>query len=417
LGEPQVTPPNTAATAARRARLLTIVPLLGIAQIISWGSLYYSLAVLSLPIRHELGLSELATFGAFSAGLLLSGVVAPYAGRRVDDHGGRGVMTAGSAIAALAMCTIALAHGPVLFTLGWMLAGIAMAGCLYEPAFASLHQIAPDHYRRAVTGMTLFGGFASTVFWPLSNELASAWGWRAAFLCFAVLHIFVCVPIHLRVLPGRAPGPAEHVRAETATTPPTYLKDPRFYWLAACFAAATLVFSALSSFMIVALGTRGFTVDEAVWIAAMVGPMQVLARVVEWMFAGRVAAIRVGLVACTLSICGMLLINFMPHSMWLGALFAACYGATNGILTIVRGTVPAELFGAQRQGRLLGALARPSFFTRSLTPAAFAAALSAGVPMRVGLWLVAAVSCTSLGCFVLATRQRPAPATSLLRDS
>jgi hypothetical protein len=173
----------------------------------------------------------------------------------------------------------------------------------------------------------------------------------------------------------------------------------------------------MSSFMIVALGTRGFTVDEAVWIAAMVGPMQVLARVIEWLFAGRIAALRVGVVACVLSICGMLLINFMPHSMVLAALFALCYGATNGILTIVRGTVPAELFGPQRQGTLLGALARPSFFTRSLTPAAFAAALSIGVPMRVGLLVLAAVSGASLGCFLLAARPGTERTAGLLRDS
>jgi MFS family permease len=410
-------PPGAPRT--RAGSLVTIVSLLGIAQIISWGSLYYSLTVLSLPIRHELGFSELLIFGAFSAGLLLSGVVAPYAGRRIDDHGGRGVMTAGSLVAALAMCTVALAHGPFLFTLGWMLAGVAMAGCLYDPAFASLHQIAPDHYRRTVTGLTLFGGFASTVFWPLSNTLANAWGWREALLCFALLHIVVCVPIHLGVLPGSAPSPAhDHdATAFASNASARYLKDPRFYWLAASFAAATLVFSALSSFMIVALGTRGFTVDEAVWIAAMVGPMQVFARVLEWMFAGRTAALKVGVVACVLSICGMLLINFMPHSMVLGALFAMCYGATNGILTIVRGTAPAELFGPQRQGTLLGALARPSFFTRSFTPAVFAAALSVGVPMRVGLALLAAVSCASLGCFLLAARRRPEPAATLLRDS
>ena len=400
--------------------LATVVTLLGIAQIISWGSLYYSLTVLSLPIRHELGFSEVMIFGAFSAGLLLSGVAAPIAGRHIDAHGGRHVMTVGSLIAALALFTVSLANEPIVFTLGWMLAGIAMAACLYDPAFASLYQIAPERYRRSVTGLTLFGGFASTVFWPLTHALASAWGWRQALMSFALLHLLICVPIHMRVLPGSAPASVQHRSSSTAAPAPTiaYLQDPRFYWLAASFAAATLVFAALSAFMIVALGTRGFSVDEAVWIAAMVGPMQVLARVIEWVFAGRVSALKVGIVACVLSMCGMLLINVMPHSMWLGALFAMCYGATNGILTIVRGTAPVELFGAQQQGALLGALARPSFFTRSFTPALFAAALSAGVPMRVGLLLLAGVSCTGFVCFLLAARRRPSQsAPMLVRDS
>lgn len=391
--------------------LAAVVTLLGIAQIVSWGTLYYSLTVLSIPIRHELGFSELMIFGAFSAGLLISGALAPAIGKRIDNRGGRGVMTTGSIVAALALVTVALAREPIVFTIGLMLAGVAMAACLYDPAFASLYQIAPDRYRRTVTGLTLFGGLASTVFWPLSNLLASTWGWREALLLFAALHIVVCVPIHLSVLPPAARH-SEHSNPTDASAPKThdYLKDSRFYWLAATFASASLVFSALSSFMIPALGTRGFSVDEAVWIAALIGPMQVLARIVEWVFAGQLSALNVGRVACALSIVGMLLLNLMPHSMLPGVLFAICYGATNGILTIVRGTVTVELFGPQQQGALLGALARPSFVTRAFAPALFAGALRLGVPMHVGLMALAGVSATGFFCFLMAGRSANAVA-------
>lgn len=386
----------------RAAPLWRTVSLLGIAQIISWGSLYYTLTVLAAPIRQELGFNDLMIFGAFTLGQLLSGVAAPWVGRQIDRAGGRNVMTLGSFTAALALVVVAIAREPILFATGWMLAGLAMAACLYDPAFASLYQIAPDSYRRSVTGLTLFGGFASTVFWPLSHALADAWGWRATLLIFAGLHLLICMPIHRLALPLVS----GQVSTKAAPAPAgSYSTDPRFAWLAATFAAATFVFSALSAYMIPALGTRGFSVEQAVWIGALIGPMQVLARIVEWFFAGRISAIGVGFAACVLALLGMILLNLIPGAIGFGVLFAMCYGASNGILTIARGTVPAELFGSQQQGALLGALARPSFIAKALAPALFAAGLSAGFSLRSGLALLAVVSAGGLVCFGLATRR------------
>lgn len=385
------------------AALWRIVSLLGVAQIISWGSLYYSLTVLAAPIRQELGFNDLMIFGAFTLGQLLSGVAAPFVGRRIDAAGGRGVMTVGSITAAVALALVALAREPFVFTLGWVLAGLAMSACLYDSAFATLYQIAPDRYRRAVTGLTLFGGFASTVFWPLSHALADAHGWRVTLLCFALAHLLICMPIHRFALPAISPLPGADRAANSAAG--VYSRDRRFVWLAACFAAATFVFSALSAYMIAALGTRGFSVEQAVWIGALIGPMQVLARVIEWIFAGRISAIGVGFAACALALLGIVLLNVIPAGLEYGLLFALCYGASNGILTIARGTVPAELFGPQQQGALLGALARPSFFAKALAPALFAAGLGFGFSMRTGLLLLAVTSAMGLISFWLATRR------------
>lgn len=397
---------STSTLASGAAPLWRIVSLLGVAQIISWGTLYYTVAVLAAPIRQELGFSDLTIFGAFTIGQLVSGAAAPFIGRRIDAAGGRSVMTTGSLIAALALACVAVAREPILFTVGWMIAGAAMASCLYDPAFATLHQIAPDRYRRAVTGLTLFGGFASTVFWPLSHALAEAWGWRYALIAFAALHVVVCAPIH------RYGVPALHRSSAAAgaelSIEPSHTKDRRFRWLAASFAAATFVFSAMSAYMIGALGSRGFTMEQAVWIGALIGPMQVLARVVEWFFGGRISAIGVGFAACALALLGMLLLNVIPPMLGFGVAFALCYGASNGILTIARGAVPAELFGSQRQGALLGALARPSFIAKAFAPAIFAAGLSAGFSMHTGVELLALVSATGLIFFWLAARGRSA---------
>jgi len=392
--------------APRAAPLWQTIAFLGIAQIISWGSLYYSLTVLAQPIREELGFSDLMIFGAFTLGQLVSGIAAPYAGRRIDRFGGRGVMSVGSVLAALALFLVGLAREPILFTLGWVVAGLSMSACLYDSAFATLYQLAPDRYRRAVTGLTLFGGFASTVFWPLSHAVAESSGWRMTLFAFAALHLLVCLPIHRLALPHSNAHPTVH-RAATGSTD-WHWRDWRFIWLSASFAAATFVFSALSAYMVPALGTRGFTVEQAVWIGALIGPMQVLARIVEWFFAGRTSAIGVGLASCALAITGMVLLNSVPAGVGFGLLFAFCYGASNGILTIARGTVPAELFGPQQQGALLGALARPSFAAKALAPGLFAAGLSAGVSMQTGVRLLAAVSTLGFVFFWLATRKHVA---------
>ncbi|HEX5690576.1 MAG TPA: MFS transporter, partial [Roseiflexaceae bacterium] len=302
------------------APLWRTVSLLGVAQIISWGTLYYTLTVLAAPIRQELGFSDLTIFGAFTIGQLVSGVAAPFVGRRIDRAGGRSVMTIGSGSAALALVVVAVAREPILFTIGWMVAGFAMAACLYDSAFAALYQIAPDRYRRAVTGLTLFGGFASTVFWPLSHVLSDGYGWRATLLGFALLHLLVCLPIHYLALPRQHTrlSTEKHARAGDSRA---YRHNRRFVWLALSFAGATFVFSALSAYMVAALGTRGFSIEQAVWIGALIGPMQVLARVIEWLFAGRISAIGVGFAACVLSVIGMLLLNLIPAGVVFGAMF------------------------------------------------------------------------------------------------
>jgi len=196
----------------------------------------------------------------------------------------------------------------------------------------------------------------------------------------------------------------------------SYLKDPRFSWLAASFACATLVFSALSAFVVTALTSRGFSTNAAVAIAALIGPMQVLARVIEWSLARHVSVIAVGITAFVLSLLGTLLLNLIPSVWMFGLLFAVCYGASNGILTIARGTVPAELFGNHGQGELLGALARPSFFTKAFAPALFAGGLTLGLTLETELQILALVSALGLVTFLIATKRTSRTAVASTSD-
>jgi len=385
-------------------RLRWVVPVLGIAQIISWGSLYYPIAVLAVAIRRDLDIGDIAVFGSFTVGLFVSGLAAPAAGRLVDARGGRFTLTGGSALGALALAVLALAQGTATLMAGFALAGLAMAGCLYDPAFATLHGISGPSYRKAVTALTLFGGFASTVFWPLSQFLLDAYGWRVTFGVYAALNLAVCVPLHLWVLP-RGPGTAPPV----ATTPGVPARSrPRhhavFIWLATALALASFLSSALSAHVIGLLTSSGLTARDAVLIASLIGPMQVAGRVAEFTFGRHLRPLTVGTLAFGLFALALLLLT-QVHGIWIAALaFAALYGWSNGVMTIVRGTVPGELFGHRHFGAMLGRLARPQFVAKAIAPLALTLVFAVDPARTLSLYALAAIGLAALVAYRLALR-------------
>jgi predicted MFS family arabinose efflux permease len=341
---------------------------LGVAQIVSWGTLFYTIAVLGTAMRTATGTGELWLFGSFTAGLFVSGLVSPIVGRQIDGHGGRRVLVAGSLLAALACAVLALAQGPAMLAVGWLLAGVAMAACLYDPAFATLHRMAGHSYRRAVTALTLFGGFASTVFWPLSQYLLDTVGWRAAFAIYAGLHLLVCLPLHWWSVPAERTmaGAAQAPEAEHAPQRPR--ARAVFAWLAVALSLAAFIGSAIAAHLITLLTATGLSARDAVLVGSLIGPMQVAGRIMEFAFNRRVRALSVGTFAFALMACALAIFT-QVHGIWIVALaFAIPYGWANGVMTIVRGTVPAELFGHRGYGALLGRLARPQFILKAVAP-------------------------------------------------
>jgi predicted MFS family arabinose efflux permease len=354
---------------SRDPQLWRAVSALGVAQIISWGTLFYTIAVLGGAMRQDLGVSDVFLFGSFTLGLFLSGIVSPLVGREIDVRGGRRVLAAGSMLGAMATAALATAQGPLSMLAGWLLAGVAMSACLYDPAFATLHQISGTSYRRAVTALTLFGGFASTVFWPLSQYLLDEIGWRQAFAVYAGLHLLVCLPLHLLLVP-RVHG--AHATAEAPHAMPEMRGGDRavFGWLATALALAAFMGTAMAAHIIDLLTATGLTARDAVLVGSLIGPMQVAGRVMEFAFGRHMRALAVGTLAFALMAASLALFT-QVRGVWIVALaFAMIYGWSNGVMTIVRGTVPAELFGPRGYGALLGRLARPQFILKSSAPLA-----------------------------------------------
>ena len=366
------------------ARLPRLVCALGVAQIVSWGTLFYSIAVLGPPMARALGVDDVLLYGSFTAGLFVSGLASPAVGRRIDRHGGREVLAAGSAVGTLACLILASAANGTMLLAGWLVAGVAMAACLYDPAFATLYRLSGGAYRRAVTALTLFGGFASTVFWPLSQYLLETRGWRVAFVVHAALNLLVCLPLHLMFVPRGArfvapPGKPTTGSERTGT-------GRAFVWLAAAFALAAFLAGAISAHLVVLLAAGGLAARDAVIVGALIGPMQVAGRAMEFAFSHRVPPLHVGTLAFVL-LALALIVLCLVRGIWLAALvFALLYGWANGLMTIVRGTVPGVMFGPRDYGALLGRLAQPQFILKALAPVAVTLLFAVDESRRIALY-------------------------------
>jgi hypothetical protein len=391
-----------------RAILFRLVPSLGLSQIISWGALYYSIAVLGASMRDELGLSAAALFGAYSLSLFLSALAAPVVGRAIDRYGGRLVMSVGSITAALALFAIAQAHSAIMVYAAWSLAGIAMAMTLYDAAFATLSQHSGTSYRTALTALTLMGGLASTVFWPLSLKGLEWIGWRDTLRGFALLQIGICLPLHLvfvprtvsPVVPSGAGAEYEHGSLAPRS------RRPAFIALGIAFALNGFIVSALTVHLITVLQGKGLTLESAVWVGAFFGPMQVTGRILEFTIGRRFSSRRVGLIALGLLVGALALLIAVRGGVILALAFAVAFGCSNGVVTIVRGTVPAELFGRAGYGGILGSLAAPALFARAVAPFAFAPLAVPETASLGWLLLLIAMAAMSVASFSVAVKKR-----------
>jgi len=377
---------------------------LGITQIVSWGSIYYAFAVLLEPLQRDLGAGKSEIAGAFSVALLVSGVCATSIGRTIDRMGGRRVMTLGSVGAVLLLGLLSQVQSVAALYAIWAGLGVAMAATLYEPAFVVIAQVFRASYRRALTVLTLFGGFASTVFWPLTTLLVEHYGWRGAALGLAAINLLVCVPLHMRVLP-RSGGPTSPAAQATAGGTTVRLwTDRRFRALTLAFLAHYVVVSAIAAHMIAMLLARGLTPTAAAGIGALIGPMQVAGRIVEfgasrWLHVGQVG--RIATAALPVS---LIVLLWADASMLGLILFALLFGAGNGVMTIVRGALPVEMYGRDNYGAIAGALATPGLVARSVGPIFAALLWSALGGYESATVVLIAVAAVGALAFAFATR-------------
>lgn len=379
-----------------------LLPALSLTLLISWGSLYYAFAMLAGPLQAELQWSPTQAMGAYSLALVLWGLSSAPVGRLIDRHGGRRVMSAGSLLCGLLLLVLAFTDSLWLFYGVWAGLGAGMALTLYEPAFAMMVEAYPGAHRRPIGLLTLAGGLASTVFWPLTHVLVEGLGWRGTVLVYASVHLFVCAPLHWLLLPAARQGRWQAVAArESATAVPApsratqAMQHPAFWPLALSFAAFGFATSTMATHVIPMLEAMGRTPASALAIAALIGPMQVAGRLADLLLAGRLRPLAMGAAAVALMPVALLALWATAAAPGLFYAFAATYGAGLGLLTIVRATTPVELFGTAGYATVSGHLSGPSVLARAAGPLAGAWVLAQYQHYVAVLLLV--LACVSAG--------------------
>jgi MFS family permease len=382
------------------------VAVLGVTQIIAWGTIFYSPVLIVPLIAAERGWSLTFTMGGFSLALLVAGLVSPLVGRSIDRLGGHVVMSAGALVSALGLVGLVVAAHPLAYLAVWMVLGAGLAASLYDPAFASLGRIFGAAARRPITILTLAGGFASTVGWPTTHLLIGSVGWRGAYLIYAAALVAVCAPLYAFALPrtrAAVDPPSTHSAAQAVAVLPPH--GIAFVLVAAAFAAYAFVPSALSAHLLAIFGRAGIEAGTVVAIGALFGPAQVAARVAELAFGRDAHPLWIARFAVTFLVSAFALLAIGGISPALAAVFALMFGAANGLITIARGAVPLSLFGAAGYGRLLGRIAGPWLLMQSAAPLVMAF-VAEQFSDRIALALVAVFAIVALACF--AAIRRPA---------
>jgi MFS family permease len=388
-----------------------VVAALGVTQILAWGSTFYLLAVLANPIASDTGWRYDWVVSGVSVGLITAGVVAPYVGRAIGEWGGRPILAFSALLLASGLLLIGISQSVAWYLAAWLLVGVGMGFGLTDAAFSTLGSIYGESARGAITSLTLFAGFASTVCWPLSAYLVAHLGWRGTCFVYAAIQIGVALPILLAALPRG-----------TYTLPPDYDGQGRrphvplasgefaiFALLAAVLTVSAAILSLVGVHLLPLLQARGVELSTAVALGALVGPSQVGARVVE-LLAGRHYQPIWTMVASTVLVAigtGLLLAGLPTYSLAI-----VLYGAGNGIASVARGTLPLALFGPLRYPTLMGRLALPILISMAASPLVGAIAFGVGgANLTLGLLaLVGAANVLLVSLLWMLSRRRTAGA-------
>jgi MFS family permease len=347
----------------------TVVIGLGTAQTLAWGSTYYLPAILAVPMARDLGVSTGYVFGAFSAALIVTAVLGPLAGRRIDLFGGRDVLAVSSLVFAAGLATLGLAQGIGALLAGWLIIGVGMSMGLYEAAFSTLAGIYGAKARGAITGITLLAGLASTICWPISAVMEAELGWRAACFIWAAAHLVLGLPLNRFLVPVGTQPPA----SGSAPAAPGAASGPRSYaipLLALTFAVTWFISTAMAAHLPRLLQEAGASPAAAIAAAALVGPAQVAARVFEFGLLRRFHPLLSARLAAAAHPLGALIV--LVFGAPATVVFTLLHGAGNGILTIAKGTLPLAIFGPSGYGFRQGMLMVPARFGQAGAPFLFA---------------------------------------------
>lgn len=338
------------------------IVLLGMLQILVWGGSFFLMAVMADPISRDTGWPSQWVYGALSLSLMVSALVAPWSSRLIARYGGRPQMAASGAVVALGLLIMGASHALAWFLVAWAVIGIGMAMGLYEALFATLGGLYGEGAGKAITGITLIAGFASTLSWPAVALGIEHIGWRATCVCYALLLLVVVAPLYWRVLPegGRVELPARS-QAQASTMG---VERSLYLMLTSMFAIGAIIMTAIAVQLVAVLQGLGHSLPMAIGLAAMLGPSQVASRVLQ-ILAGKRHPIWTALAWVSLVLAGLLMVAFVPAATAVGLLI---FGCGNGLRAIVRGLLPLALMPPDQYVLLMGRMSRPALIGQAVTP-------------------------------------------------
>jgi MFS family permease len=340
---------------------------LAVAQTMTWASLYYLFPALLPAWQGALGWSKPELAGAFTAALIASAAAAPLVGILIDRGYGRSVLAGGMILGATLLMALPEVDQLWQFYVLWIGIGLAMSASLYEACFTIIIQTVGSQARVVITVVTLLGGFAGTLAFPIAHVLAEAYGWQAAVRVFAAVVLFISLPFALFGLNCLRPyaeklEPVKRGRSGRITTQPT------FWMLGIAFCTIGLAHGGILTHLLFILQEKGSPIWLAVLIVSMIGPMQVLGRVLIMMTASRISTYGVAMSCYSLMMAGIVALLATQLDIWAAIVFVALYGAGYGAASIVRPILTAELLGREGFGTVFGMLAIPFMLGFAIGP-------------------------------------------------
>lgn len=414
-----------------------LVGVLGLTATVSYGVLWYGFAAFITPIGAELGWTKTQITGAFSLAQLVAGASAIPVGRWVDRHGSRGLMTAGSLLAALLLVAWSQVRSLGAFYALWALMGVAMSAVLYEPAFAVIATWFRTRRSAALTVLTFLGGFASVIFVPLATVIVARQGWRAALVILAVIYAVLTVIPHALLLrrrpddvgqaPDGEPVSATDTSGLAAASPSpiaiagspslatskhevanagarAIVRSTSFRWIAVAFTLSGLTTTAVAVHLVPLLLDRGFGAAFAGGAMGLLGLMALPGRLIFTPLGGRwprgvVTASIFGLSAIALAV---LIATRSAMGVWV---FVALFGAGFGAITPARAALVGDIVPPSAYGRVNGVLALIVSLARAAAPVGASLLYAAAGGPRYGYDVVLfalLLLCIASGAAVLA---------------
>ncbi len=380
---------------------------LSLAQLISWGTLFYMFSLLLEHFERDLSLTRVDAALAFSLALLMEGALAIAVGRLIDAGWARAVMCTGSLLAGASFIAISMVKNQWQLYAVWVAIGVAMSGVLYQPAFSVLIRRYPTEFRRAIITLTFLGGLASTVFIPLGAWLISAFGWRHAVIALGALHVLICLPIHAYWLRDE-PLALTHQTGIGAKKLVEFTHHFPFWGLATFFVLFSGITTAMGGHLVSILRERNLPEAWVIAIPASIGALQVAGRLLLFFTEKNMDIHKANRWIPTLLPAALFVLALYAwglQSPWVAIFYALLYGMANGMITIVKATAMATYVSRERAASLNGLLGLPTAIARAVAPSMLAALWVATGNYTMGVSVLCALAVLAVVAFWIAQRR------------